>query len=84
MVAVALIALEIAPPADGAILLVSVNGMTRGAILNDAMRSGALPLQAGPIHSSVIVYGNRNRIIATTLPSGILAFAGGSFCGGKR
>ncbi len=70
-----ILAANLTPPPHGAMLLVSVSGLSTGAILNLAATAGATPLRAGPLRASLIVFGDRNRLLAAGLPAGIIALS---------
>lgn len=71
-----------APPARGTMLLVSTTGLPLAPIFDRAAAAGARPIGMGPLPSSLLVFGDRDRILATTLPAGIIALAAPSaLCG---
>src|SRR5688500_11356191 len=74
--------LSVAPPPQGAMLLVSLTGMPPGEILRQTMPVGAVSLSAGPIGGSIVVRGERGAIVAAAMPAGILVLdAADSICG---
>lgn len=80
----ALATVELTPPQDGPMMLISTTGMPQGEILNLALRTGAAPLAAGPIPGSIIVRGERGPIARAAVPAGVLVLAASDIlCGGR-
>lgn len=67
-----LAAIAAAPPVRGTMLLVSVNGLNQGAILNHARHAGALPAGPGPTAGSLLVIAERGSIALAMLQAGII------------
>lgn len=80
----AIMAANLAPPPRGAILLVSMTGLPAGVILNHATAAGAAPLRSGPFAASLVVFGDRGRLLAAGLPAGIIALSSSDALCGKR
>lgn len=81
-VAGALTAAAAAPPAQGTMLLISTTGLPQRAILEHAVAAGAQIAGSGRIPASLLVIGDRGRILAEALPAGIIAIAApGALCG---
>ena len=84
LVLVALVAIDLAPPTSGPILLLSASGMQQGRLVDLATESGALPLGSGPLPGSIVVQGERSALAKAALPAGVLVLAGSSrLCGDK-
>ena len=66
------VALALAPPASGAMLLIPV-GRTDAVVF--AREHGALLLAPGALPGSIVVTGDRTRLLADPLRSGILVVA---------
>ena len=80
----ALVAIDLAPPTSGPILLLSASGMQQGRLVDLATESGALPLGSGPLPGSIVVQGERSALAKAALPAGVLVLAGSSrLCGGR-
>lgn len=76
--------IALAPPADGPMLLVPLlpGSSASVAALNLALGGGATLLAAGPFPGSLIVRGDRARILAPLLAGGTLVLAAApSLCG---
>lgn len=69
--------IALAPPAEGPMLLVPLLPGHAGSVaaLNLALGSGATLLAAGPLSGSLIVRGNRARLLGPLLASGTLVLA---------
>lgn len=71
-----------APPARGTMLLVSMTRLPVALISDRAAAAGAQPMGIGPLPASLLVFGDRDRILAKALPAGIIALAApASLCG---
>ncbi len=68
----------LAPPAEGNMLLVPVSPQSEGRIVALALTRGASVIQRGPLPSSVIVYGRRDRLFGPLARAGVLTLAGGA------
>ena len=64
------------PPAQGAILIVSLNGQGRGEIARWAIEHDARPLGFGPWSNSLVVTGNRQALLASALSQHALLLTG--------
>lgn len=74
-----------APPAQGTMLLISTTGLPQRAILDHALAADARIAGAGRLPASLIVIGDRGRILAEALPAGIVAIAApDALCGEIR
>lgn len=75
LAALVVFAIAIVPPAEGFMLIVPLQSTSRP--VDAAIRAGALLVSAGPIAGSVIVRGDRNRIIAPAMADGNIVIATG-------
>jgi hypothetical protein len=64
-----------APPARGAMLIVPLAARSTGSSLALAQRHGALLLGRGPVAGSLIVAGDRRRLLPSLLAQGMLVTA---------
>ena len=81
---VGLIALYIAPPAQGRMLLLPLTDRGRDNLAALAIKNGALLVATGPASGSMLVEGRRDQLMTPLLRRGILVMAartGG--CGGE-
>jgi hypothetical protein len=83
MIALALfVLLAAAPPARGALLIVAVGGRSQAELTTLAVAHGASLLRRGPLPSSLIVYGERDRLAWPLARAGVLTVNGGAVgCG---
>ena len=72
----ALVAL--APPAQGTMLLIPMTGLPQGQVTALALAHGATVVQRGPLASSLIVYGERDRLAWPLARMGVLTLSGGA------
>ena len=80
----ALVAIDLAPPTSGPILLLSASGMQQCRLVYLATESGALPIGSGPLPGSIVVQGERSALAKAALPAGVLVLADSSrLCGDK-
>jgi len=70
--------IALAPPAQGTMLLVPVTARSEGQVVALALTRGASVVQRGPLPSSIIVYGRRERLLGPLAEAGILTLAGGA------
>jgi hypothetical protein len=70
--------LAIAPATKGSMLLVSIKERPPGELIALALARGASLIQRGPLPSSVIVYGERSRLLVPLAREGVLTLAGGA------
>jgi len=61
------------PLPRGPMLLISMTGLPEGAILNRALATNARLIGAGPFSASLLVEGDRERLLPSMLPVGIIA-----------
>lgn len=69
------------PPAHGMMLLVSTTGLSTSAIAERALAAGAHTVGPGPIAASLVVFGDRDTILANALSDGIIPIAVPIACG---
>jgi len=65
--ALVLLVIALAPPAQGAILLVSLRGETAGEIARWAVANDARLLQRGPWPNSLVVIGSRAALLSAAV-----------------
>lgn len=83
LVLLVLAGLDLAPPAQGRMLLVSMTGLSAAEILAKTIPTGAQPVGIGPVPASLVVSGDRARIVSAVLQLGIVPINGGRLCGEK-
>jgi hypothetical protein len=72
-----------APPASGRMLLVPIGGAARQEVIRTAVAHGALLIAPGRM-GSMVVFGQRARLIVPLLAQGIVVLAGpAAECGGE-
>jgi len=72
------VALAVAPPERGALLILPLEGQSQGELAALALTHGASLLRRGPIGSSLIVSGDRDRLIWSLARDGVLTLNGGA------
>jgi hypothetical protein len=72
------IALAIAPPERGALLILPLEGQSQAELAALAVGHGASLLRRGPIGSSLIVFGDRSRLAWSLARVGVLTLNGGA------
>ena len=70
--------IALAPPAEGNMLLIPIARLSEARVIGLAAAEGATVVQRGPLSSSVIVYGKRDRLFAPLARAGVLMVAGGA------
>ena len=74
--------LAVAPPARGALLILPLGGYSQAELTTLALAHGASLLGRGPMASSLIVYGERDRLVWPLVRAGVLTLnAGAAGCG---
>ncbi len=72
----ALLLMTLAPPANGAILIISLNRETSGDIARWAIEQDARLLELGPFPNSLVVVGSRTALLAAAVRHGGLMMTG--------
>lgn len=65
----------VAPPSEGAVLLVPIRAEASGRVLSIAIDHGALLVGRGPFPGSIVVAGRRTAMLSPMLREGVLVFA---------
>lgn len=73
--AVALAALALTPPAQGRMMIVSLNGQSPGEIAAWAVRDEVRIVGGGPLPGSLIVQANAGALAGTALRHGVVVMA---------
>ena len=60
---IAIVGMTLWPPASGEMLLVPVTGTDANIVAKTALAGGAMLLGAGPVRGSMVVVGDRSRIM---------------------
>jgi hypothetical protein len=76
LAATVLLTVVLAPPARGAILIVSFGNEDAGAIARWAIGHGAKPLGAGPVPNSLVVEGSRAALGWAAIERGSVLLTG--------
>jgi hypothetical protein len=71
-VASMLMLLAFAPPAQGAMLLVPLDGASAATLLPRALAGGGRLLAEGPLRGSFVVYGDRTQLSRATAGGNVL------------
>jgi len=74
----------LAPPARGAILIVSLDGDDAGGIARWAVEGDVRLVGAGPMAQSLVVYGSREALLGTALRHGGVLLTGAFTACGRR
>lgn len=72
------------PPHDGAILIISMNGQSRGEIARWAVAHQARLLGPGPWKNSLVVMGERNALFGASVDERAILLPGGDAGCGKE
>lgn len=67
-----LVGLYAVPPVSGRMLLVPVTAQARAALVTVAVAHGARLVAAGPLSGSLVVDGQRDRLVRPLLGNGVL------------
>lgn len=85
VVAGAIAAIGLTPPATGKILLIPIQGQAVHGIASDAVHHGAMIVGRGPTTGSLVVYGDRDRLAPSMLRHGVAVIAApDTSCGSGR
>jgi len=72
------IVLAVAPPERGALLMLPLEGQSQAELAALALAHGASLLRRGPVGSSLIVLGERDRLAWSLARAGVLTLNGGA------
>lgn len=73
VITMSLVMIALTPAPRGPMLLISTTGLPESAILNHALEADARLLRSGPLPASLIIEGDRERVLSSLLPIGIIA-----------